>query len=333
MSGSRLVRYDALILRRELRDAFAGWSDRVVLLLAVLMAAGFLHEVASGSRLRALLIAGGIGAALGGAVAGTVRRRLQGFATDSILAVDALNPAACRTYRAVSHSVAILLCFGISGIIGLHAMAIALAGYGMAVLAESLGGGVRRLAVPRRRQDRPAPRMGYGAPSYRMFWRAPAAAIAAAVCAWLATTMLTRVPSMPMVAAIALPWLLWASAVDTQAVRFMAQSGIATRQMVRPPLGGMALFTVPYGLFCLVFVGMPAVIVIFLTFLAMAVVLIARISVQQFCAPRMAQILLTGILIAGVLIAVSLPPALLLYIPVMLVLLWRRARAVRWMQG
>lgn len=146
--ANRLIRYDALLLRRFLADGFRGPGDLLLLVLVAAIAAAWLRQQIL------ILPPGAVWFALLAGPAGFAWQRLAGrrlamLAEESALAASALERRERRAWLGLAHLLAALPILAAALLLGIAAGRL-LATIGLAAAAYALGAGLASvLAAPR----------------------------------------------------------------------------------------------------------------------------------------------------------------------------------------
>jgi hypothetical protein len=150
--ANRLIRYDALLLRRNLADGFRGPGDIVLLLVMAALALAWLRERIGAAPLSLPEEAVWL-AALAGPIAFAwhrlARLRLARLAEHSPIAAAALEPWSRHAYFRLAHELAAPLLLAAAGLAG-SAAGRPLAALGIAVLAYGAGAGLAQITPDRR---------------------------------------------------------------------------------------------------------------------------------------------------------------------------------------
>jgi hypothetical protein len=156
--ANRLIRYDALLLRRNLADGFRGPADVVLLLIMGALAVAWLREGIDGAPLSLPNEAVWL-TALAGPIAFAwhrlARRRLARLAEHSPIAPAALERRSRQAYVCLAHALAAPLLLAAAGLTG-SAAGRPVAALGIFILAYGAGTGLAQVMPDRRRRARTA---------------------------------------------------------------------------------------------------------------------------------------------------------------------------------
>lgn len=317
---NRLFRHDWVIASTTIRATFAGWHDRVIaaLMLVVALAAvgAWFADRPWTDAAWAALAAGvmiGIGAGR------LVTTRLAFHAFDGLLAADALHPASRRRYIAGWHGVGLALMAAVTLIARPSLLIVGVPAYLAGVLLAGLTGGFR---MPKRSTTRPGR-------TIRAWLHRPIAGIAAATIMLLSLLPAHMLGANALMALIGVETVLLAltlTIVDDGVIRFMAIAGHGARRTVIHHAKAMTAFLAVAMPGCWVMLGPLAAGIVAAAWAAMLLLLALRILAYRLHGKRFADLLVS--ILAGLLMLVGsfMPMAL----PVVaLAVLWRLQRRGR----
>ncbi len=323
----RLFRQDRRIAANTIRATFAGWFDRgvaaVLLLLALAIAHGWFADrpavVAAWTAL-----AGGILAGIGAGRA--VAARLAFHAFDGLLAADALDPAGRRRYALAWHGVGLFLLSVVLLIVHPPSLRLAIPAY---LAGALLGGWTSSVTLPMRISGIARPGWTIRAWSHR-----PVAGLAAGLFLMLSLWPARSFATTALFALVGIETLLLAMAlsmVDDAVVRFMTIAGHRSRRIVLRHARGVIAFVAVALPGCWSIVGSGAAAIVAVAGVAALSLLALRILAYRLHPRRFADFLvsvMTGVLL---LVAYALPVALPVVAGIILWQLRRRGRAASWL--
>jgi hypothetical protein len=324
---SCLFRHDWLIVWNTTRATLAGWHDRVIAALMLLVALAVVRAwfadrpwtVASWATLAA-------GTMIGITAGRVVAARLAFHAFDGLLAADALHPELRRRYMAAWHGVGLALLVVVALVARPSLLIVSVPAYTAGVLLAGLTSGLR---LPRRIAVETRP--GW---TIRAWAQRPIAGIPAATILLLSLLPARALGTNALLTIIGIETVLLAmmlSSIDDAIIRFMAIAGHGAWRIVVRHARGMASFLGMAVPGCWIISGPIAAGIVSAAGVAILLLLTLRILAYRLHAKRFADLLVSVLAGLLMLVAYSMPVALPVLAVVMLLQLQHRGRARTWL--
>lgn len=327
----RLIRYDRRIVACEFAAAFARWSDRALLLAGVLIGvAGMRSALADASVAPVIVALAGLWA--GFAAARAVAKRLAFHAAETPFAAEACAAPSRRRYAFAAHGVALAILLVLALTARWQLVPLGMAGYAAGAALAWLTGSWRVPRTPMR-----SGRSGASIPFRdRRRLRRSAGIIAGALAIVFPAAARQQVADGPLLAGVAVlttAAMLLLVPFDHATIRFAAiagqRSAASVFRQLRPALIVLAGECLAAGLVLGLAIALTVAITGFVVLLGLA----ARILAYRVQPQRPADLLLTGLLGLGGLVAATFAPLLPVLVLATLAILYRRAERARWVMA
>jgi hypothetical protein len=325
----RLVRHDALVLRKGFAAAFSTWRDRLLLAIVLLLGLLWLRDAASkGHWLEDVRLGIGIGAVLGWATGRGLLRRLADHAAEGLLAADALDRATRATYLAVGAVLPALALAGLAALAQPAALGWLGAGFLGGIVASRLVPIVFsvRFAVGRSRLGKADGWSGVNPLMLAALLALTSALLGRAGLAWRGEAGAALILTASTFLSLA-----WLVRIDAKSCRFLALAGHGPWRSAAAQLAPGGACVLLSTSFALLLGGGLAFIAPALVGVALLAIATARIWLYSLYPRRAADWLLTIALVVLGLLAVAAPPIAPLLLLAIGVDLNRRAARARWM--
>jgi hypothetical protein len=324
-----LLRHDWTVARNILFHAPSTWRERVRWLVGIPILVVALHFWLTGlPELVAERAIAGSSFFFAATVTRFAGRRLDFHRTEGIRAVDALRLAIGWLFLAVIIGLGVTITAIVLALLDTRILVPGLAAMAVGVLAGSLLNLVMRFSVPRRAI----------AVVWRMVsaWlRRPAGGLViAALFAALAFAIAQWVPkssTSDMLGPATLACSFALTTIDSQVVRFMAQSGFGVSRTIRAHLRGLAVFApLAAGIAFLGFCTRAVVVVAAALAIGLSI-LCLRMLTYRLCSKYAANLFASALIAALSMIGVYASAAAPLVIVAVIAALWWRARSATWL--
>ena len=337
-----LLAYDFLLLSKGFAATFRTWWDLLFLLIGSAVTILWLRARMDESGLlgEPVLLAA-LGALLAFSFSRTVAERLAFHASESVLAPEGLSSRERRHYVLAWSALSIFPLAALGLAVGPNVPRPLTGGYLTALVFSYIvarivrpGGMLRRLKLRRNADERAAPSvpgpLGYGSRATRSVAIVAFAAAASLLPAWVVSRPAGELTEMIVLAATILVCLGFLTRLDHATVRFLALAG-------RGPWRSLAILMSPAALYCAILLplaglvlGQGEALAIALLAALAALLMASRILTYRIHDKMRADMLLTVGWVGIGLVGAAVPPALLLAVPALGLVLLRQSASVTW---